>query len=302
MRKIYILLLVLGLSNSFNLLYGQIDPGFSRRGLNQEIYNPAYILPENIFRLGLTTRQQWAGFEHAPLVHALNFTDFIEPKRFGVGLSVVNLSQGIESYQNIKLKYAYQLWLKNDIVVSMGIGAGVINHRLKNSDLVFEKNGDPMQREDYDKLSPDFDIGVCLFAKRIEAGFSISHLERSNKKASNDRVPRHQYAYAAYCFDISEDVKLKPMIAYRGIRKVAKFEASVSGSYRNFIGADLGYSFNRDLFFSLSIAPIEWAKLVYSFDIDMGELRAYDANIHEISLIFKLRKRNLLHKSPRFFD
>lgn len=303
MKKLYLLYISLVCLFSIPMeLIAQIDPAFSRRGLNQEIYNPAYIIPENVIRADLTYRKQWAAFENSPNNVVLNVSNFIESKKFGFGVSIVDMNQGVQNYQNIKLKYAYQIWLKNDIIVSMGIGAGVLNHRLNNDQLVFENQNDPLYSENFNKITPDFDIGVSLFAKNLEAGFSMTHFVTGSDQATNYKVPRHQYAYISYLITFNSAFSLKPMVSYRGIRNLARFEVSASANYNDFLGADFGLSLNKAIFFSASIAPKDWIKVVYTFDMDAGKLLTYNANIHEIGVIFKFRKKSLLHKSPRFFD
>ncbi len=319
--RFYILILILFLGF---FARGQADVQLSQQTLSKINFNPSATGFSNYANANLFIRQQWAGFEDAPLTQAFNAQGYIEDIRSGVGFSLINDRVGNNNMLNMIFAYGYHIEVGAVAYLSLGIGAGLFTRRFGGDILFLDPETDPdiinMATNGMVRTRPDMSIGMTYSTPEFSFGLSATHITRYFFP-KNDwfKLPLHAYMFADYIFEFGENVLFTPRIQIMSvfsdvqsdslniIKKIdVLYEAGghftiadkfwIGASWRNgdaisaMIGFNLGTSF----------------RLGYSYDFKIGSafknVRTYGS--HEIMLNYrmKLTDEENSEATPRFFD
>ena len=74
----------------FSLGYAQQESMFNHYMFNTQIFNPGYVGSSQSYSFNLMQRNQWVGFDGAPVLQALSFSTPVENKRLAYGLTVIS--------------------------------------------------------------------------------------------------------------------------------------------------------------------------------------------------------------------
>lgn len=182
-------------------LFGQQDPMFTKYVFNSLIFNPATAGSHDHLTLNLLHRQQWLGFEGAPVTQSLTAHSPLRKENIGLGLSLVNDRAGATGSFDINVAYAYRFALGQRLRLSVGLQTGVANWRGDWTDLVLEQQDDAAFRENLNRWLPNFGAGAYLTGKRFYAGIGCPRLIEYNlRKASDDNLQRFARTYRHYYF------------------------------------------------------------------------------------------------------
>jgi type IX secretion system PorP/SprF family membrane protein len=212
----------------------------------------------------------------------------------GYGGSVYNDVTGPTSRTGVTGSYAYNIAIKGDIRLSMGISASIMQFRIDGTQL------NPKDVSDEAILGmvstsylPDAGIGVYLYAEEFYVGLSAAQLLNNNLKVFDNRnglnrLKTHINLTGAYRFQVDPDWMLEPSVMIKGTApKELSFDVTarvewkkmlwgaVAYRYRESIGILLGYSYEEMLFFG------------YAYDIGISALRKYNTGTHEIMIGYR---------------
>lgn len=299
----------------FLLLYlplyiaAQTDIQMTQHMLSRINYNPAATGATSYVNIAAMMRQQWSGFKGAPSTQLVNIHNYVNPLRFGIGLSMVNDQVGLESNFNLKLSYAYHVWFTSDSYLSAGVAGGFIKHSFNGNSLNPDDMDDPsLVYDNLNKVLPDFDAGIEYNQKLFAAGLSVTHLNHSNEKREIAGKTRHYYAYTRFNVELAKYVDLHPAFYAIHNNRSTSFEVNTMAYYRKKYWGGVSYRFDDEVSSELLsfMAGLEFSTHVrvgYSYDLNIGKLSNIANNSHEIMLSFKIPKKE--HKtiqSPRFFE
>jgi type IX secretion system PorP/SprF family membrane protein len=190
----------------------------------------------------------------------------------------------------------------------LGLSAGVLN---KNIDWIKKQLIDPdpnLPNEPENKWTADFDFGIEYNMERFTAGISVTHLNRTSDEATYLNMGHHFYGYIKYRLSLGVDFDLTPAIFAQNSKKSTHLESNLVLFYRN--RAWIGLSYRVDEKFGsesvVGIAGIDlldFLRIGYSYDYNIGEIGKNTNNTHEIMLGIRLnRPQKIYAKSPRFFE
>ena len=110
--------------------FGQQDPLFTQYYVNDMVINPAISGSKIYNPLTIQTRQQWLGFEGAPLSTCISYHGALN-NRSAMG-GYIMFDKAYPTMQgNLHLNYAYHIPLDYEKVnLSFGLGAKVMYHNL----------------------------------------------------------------------------------------------------------------------------------------------------------------------------
>ena len=140
----------------------QQDAQFSQFYANRLFYSPAAIVgTDELFRVSLTDREQWwGGGRDRPSYRLLNTSQFFMGKKMGVGLTVYEWNQNVETNFLAKLSYAYHLQVGQEAFFSFGVNAGVMHGFYKNIILPDGSHGPAVDGDV--KTKPNLDLGLAI--------------------------------------------------------------------------------------------------------------------------------------------
>lgn len=264
MRKLYIALLVVWVCACS--AHGQQDPMFTNYQFNSLVFNPAYAGSNEHLTLNLIHRQQWVGFEGAPVTQSLIAHTPLKGERVGVGLSLLNDKIGPTRSLNIAGSYAYRMLVgkKKNMKLSIGLQASVANWHGDWLEVTVEQGSDPSFQRNISRWLPNFGAGVYLSGKRFYAGFGCPKLlENDLRQAKNDatgfygKTYRHWYTAIGGVLPIDGDqVIFRPSLL---LKSTGLFSAFRSDDQFQNIGSPTSFNVDAAFFFR----QMFWVGLTY---------------------------------------
>ncbi|MCQ2199595.1 MAG: PorP/SprF family type IX secretion system membrane protein [Paludibacteraceae bacterium] len=272
--------------------------------------NPAGVGNFEQIDFFLLGRFQWVDIKDSPKTGVFNVQKFVDKYNSGFGftMSYDDLGASKGAY-NPKLCYAYVLRLREDMVMSLGLGAGVQYHYID-----FNKYSlvDETERADdhdfgYDddsKVSPDVDFGVEFSMPKLLLGVSGNHLTTPKSTTMSSGI--HINAYGRYFADLNPKWVLAPAAAFMYHEKVAVLEVNAMAFYKNFLW--FGMTYHPDMFDKFGTNPVAFQvgteyknlRFGYTFDYNFGSVANLSGSAHEIMLSYSLQTKKTKEPYERF--
>jgi len=285
--------------------------------------NPGYAGSHDAICLAAVHRQQWVGFNGAPVtsVFTVNAPFKLLNANHGAGLIVMNDQLGFDQNVSAGLSYAYRLELGSG---KLGIGiSGIFLNKALNATWVIP-NGSaesdiaiPLPNESV--MGFDMSLGVFYRAEKVYLGLSSAHvlepgLKYAEKKASDGtayspRFPlkRHYYATAGCLLPLNDPAfEVAPSVMAFSDGTVSQFSANMNIMYNKKIWGGLGYRLGDAIVVMIGFELFNGVKIGYSFDYTYTGLNQYFSagGSHEVmvSYCFTLIKEKVVkkYKSVRF--
>ena len=293
------------------------DISFSQFYTNPLYLNPAFSGSVGVPRVALQYRNQWHSFNNAFTTYSAAFDMPVEKLQGGIGLNVLNDSQGnnlINSMQ-MNLSYAVYLQISENYRLHGGLQAGFNQNSLNTSELIFSDNVDPnygnhgtsteltnLSDPNYNYV--DFSTGFLIYSKRIFYGASIHHLTEPKQSYYSGqenvsklprkytghfgaRLPVYLYGHYRKKFDIS------PQLI---VQSQGNFQQFNYGLFATKHGLTAGTWFRQNfglrydaVIFLVGFIKESW-QFMYSYDFTVSGLRGDSGGTSEVSLSFLLKK------------
>ena len=278
-------------------VFAQQEPLFTQYYINDMVINPAISGSKTYNPLTIQTRQQWLGFESAPLTSNISYHGALND-RSAIG-GYLMFDKAFPTMQaNLHLNYAYHIPLDFDkINLSFGLGAKVMYHNIDfNADDLPPGEDPAFSTNSYDKTLLDASSGFYLYGHNFYAGFSISNMFESsfNTNVSGSPYPnselRNYYGMGAYRFNIiNNDWQLEPSFLIRKMQfQSSTTDLTVRILHQNDTWAGLTYRTSETAIFAFGFR-INNMHISYSYDHTFaGEIMHYTYGTHEIGIAFRI--------------
>ncbi len=301
--------------------FGQIHPLTDQYSLNLFQLNPAVAGTERYAPLTFNTRQQWIGWDEAPVMQSVTFHTrlrskglFFTPQGFrnkgknsfgkvGLGGGFFNYSYGSVGTTGMHLDYAYHMILDKGRL-AFGLSPTMFQFRLNDLNrFVFPDPNDPVLSDTTFSGSLvfiDFNAGVHYYSDDAYAGLSLVQLFGSAVKFGEYRFPttedpsmnpdlaRSFYAYGGYFFNIDRDMKIEPMVLFKyNTRNGYRFDINATFHYREVFMAGAGYRW-KEGFVAFTGVRLDNFALKYLFEIPLTSKVPGRFTSHSIQLGFNL--------------
>ena len=123
---------------------------------NTQLFNPGYIGSTQAYSLNILQRNQWVGFEGAPISKALSFCTPVQSKRLAYGLTAINDKIGPIINNSFAADLAYHLVLNgNDNILSLGMKFSLNSYNVDTDDLNLNQINDPLFNIESTGLKPN---------------------------------------------------------------------------------------------------------------------------------------------------
>ena len=278
-------------------VFAQQEPLFTQYYVNDMAINPAISGSKSYNPLTIQTRQQWLGFEGAPLSTNISYHGTLNNRSAMGGYFMFD--KATPSLQaNLHLNYAYHVPLNyNDVKLSFGLGAKLMYHNIDFNKEDLPLGTDPaFSTKSYDKTLTDASSGVYLYGKEFYVGFSVSNMFQSsfNTEVQGSPYPnseyRNYYGMGAYKFQvINNDWQLEPSILIRKMqyqKGLTDITTRIIFLENNWAG--LAYRTNETFVFSFGFAQNNM-HISYSYDHSFSdEITQYTYGTHELGISFRI--------------
>lgn len=282
--------------------------------MNGFILNPAMAGYDGYTSLNTTVRQQWLGFEGAPLTYSATWQtrllrqsyrivqspvrkeNMLLPStkgRVGLGAYIINDDNANVAKTGIQFTYAYHILMNNN-QLSFGIAAKAYQYRIKEEDLVFGEDGDPVINGALRTVGycPDADIGVFWWGRDFFLGASASNLFQSALKIGSTDLPnfktiRHYWFMGGYKFKVGEELQIEPNFLFKTSEQfLPQGDFGIKVYYNEDYWAGLAGRTDGSLILLFGMKANQ-VYIGYAFDYALSEIRKFNYGSHELSLSIK---------------
>lgn len=288
--------------------FGQHSPLISQYMLNELVINPAYTGSRDVMTVNAMYRNQWVGFDGAPVTQVVSVHAPIKDKALSAGVLFNRENIGVTQSVAFSGQVSYRIDMgTGKLAFGLSAGGNMLSARYSElnttdgNDLVF--SGD-MQSH----FQPDFGAGVYYQNKRFFAGFSVPTFAGRQYHFTNERVsmrsdPRH-YNYilhGGYLIDLNEDFKLKPSTLIRFTPAgTHQFDLNSNVIYRDRFWIGVSYRHKEAVVGLLEFQINDQFRIGYAYDYALNMFRMYSGGSHEIGLQYEFGFR-VKSMDPRFF-
>lgn len=286
----------------------QHTPLTSQYLFNGLLINPAYAGSRDAFTANLTWRQQWVGFQGAPVTQVLSLHTPIKRSRVAMGVLLVNDRIGVSRETGFLTNYAYRIPFRRG-KLQLGIGAGVSVLQADWTSLSLQDRNDSQFASDTrGAVRPNFSTGVFYYKKSFFIGasmpFMLSHRFDASRQMwtiGSERTQQQPMITGGYLWKMNREFKLKPSTLIR-YQSASGLQADLSANLiiRDKIWTGLSYRSNDAVVGSFEVLPTPQWRLGYAYDLGISAITPYHRGTHELMLQYEFGKR--IHvRDPRYF-
>ncbi|MBK8808127.1 MAG: type IX secretion system membrane protein PorP/SprF [Bacteroidales bacterium] len=299
--KKYILFLILIISIKTGA-FAQQSALFSQYMFNEFVINPAIAGTHDYYQIRLNNRYQWVGIDNAPITAALSVYGPHNSKPMGWGGYLYTDSQGPTSKMGIYGAYGYNIVLKNDLNLSMGLNIGLIQYKIDPEKIEFLEDEDPtFIAKKYSYIKPDATVGLYLYSTRLFAGFSADQLFNNKIEVEKDtaytgnatfsRLKTHFTLVGGYKFNLNRDFDMEPSMLFRAVtRSPLQVEITVRTIFRKMAWLGVSFRSSDAVALMLGYNYKDQIYIGYSYDITYSKLRYEGGGSHEIMIGARFNK------------
>lgn len=299
-RGLWICLLLLPL-----LPFAQQDAQYSQYAFNSLLINPAYAGSREAVSMVALHRNQWVGFEGAPVTSTFSVHAPTADLRHGFGLSGISDKVGPTNNTAVTGSYAYRIPVSAKGWLALGLQGELANYRIGYQDVILDQQGDATLGDaSYNLLLPNVGTGVWYNDERAFAGISVPRLIPSNlsPKAGDSRRVIHSYGLAGYVIPMGDGLRLRPSVMVKYAQHApmsADFNLAALIQERVWVGAS--YRTDKSLALMSQVQLTQLLRLGYSYDLSLQQVRRPGSATHELMLGMDLRRVKNKMVSPRYF-
>jgi type IX secretion system PorP/SprF family membrane protein len=297
MRNRQIAYLILGMFLLFKSALAQQLPYYSQFPNYYVAYNPAFAGIKKNINVMADYRQQWVGFEGAPVTKGVFLDSRFFKGKMGAAGSVVSDETGPYKRVIYALSYAYHIHF-SDVELSLG-AQGSMNKTFWDARLVSVHNtGDPT----VDRAMADFkwignaSAGLLLYNDRFHFGLSMLNLMGDHAtfykgdigQTAKVKMATNYYFNVGYNFSANPDfIWQNSLIAMYAIGSPINIEYNLKLHLKKslFVGTDI--RMQDAIALMIGYTFLGKAQIAYSYDLVTFPLNSYQKGSHEITLAYK---------------
>lgn len=311
-KYIVLLLLLLcsitGKSQESSLKIGQRhEPVYSQYWVNGLAINPAYAGSRECFSNIILYRNQWMGFEGAPITQTLSSHLPFRDEKNAVGLFLFHEEIGVSSYYDIFGNYAFRFQLGSG-KLALGLRAGATFFQGNYEDISANSEGlsNDLLLENESEIFPNAGVGIYYYSDKYFVGLSVPKLlsyevESSQKKMS---VSPNNYDFlftGGFLYSFSDKVKVKPSVLFRyRLDNIWQLDGSLNFIWLDAIWTGVSYRHQDEWVIMAEYQATHQIRAGIAYDIASGELAGQHGGSLEVILRYDFRYK-IRATSPRYF-
>lgn len=288
--------------------FAQQQAQFTQYIDNMLYYNPAYAGSHDAMTFSALHRQQWMGFDGAPMSTTFSMHTPLRFENLGIGVSFLNDRVGPTNITWANVDVSYSIRFKGSGRLSFGVNGGInlLNGNLL--DLQKMDAGDQSLSVQYNNdIKPNFGAGVYYHSDQWFIGFAVPHILDNTKDIkevlNTDYISqRHYYFMVGGYINASRMLKLRPSAMFK-MTENAPFALDASLAFifydKFWLGANYRLLESAGIYVQYQIS--HQFKIGYAFEFSTTQLRGHNAGTHELMLSYDLLFRGKSIDSPRYF-
>ncbi len=280
-------------------------PVYSQYMLNGLALNPAYAGSRDVFNITIGYRNQWVGFDGAPVSQTLSAHTPMKNENVALGIFLHNEQIDVRNNTSLYLNYAYRIPVAGGRL-SLGLKAGGINRNMNWSRLSLHDPGDVVFSDPGSSdMLPNFGFGIYYYTSRFFLGasvpFFLSDSTRNSKAVLYHDMSNYNYLISGGFVAGRGPFKVKPSFLLKYSEKnPLQLDANLSFILADLIWIGASYRLEDSMVGLFKIQISDRLRIGYTYDYSLGQLNKFNNGSHEITLIYDFRFRvNVVN--PRYF-
>lgn len=292
MRKIISLLFI---TTIFSNAFAQQDPQFAHNMFNHLFVNPAYSGMGDGIDVYVINRQQWVGFEGAPVTTLAGVNTKVKflGAAGGVGLIIADDRFEFEKDFQARLSYSYHKNLGRG-TLGIGVAAGMINFDLNGSWSPPEvpAEGDPyIPQNPGQKIILDVNLGLFYQIKeKFYAGISATHIHQPEigyPGVTASFLRRHYFGTLGYNLRLmNSPIELQPSVFVKFDGTLIQYSANINALYNKKFWLGVSYRNNDAIYPLVGAVLSNGLKIGYSYELSLSKMITVSKGTHEVFLFY----------------
>ena len=298
-------------------LSAQQESHFTQFYYNKMHLNPGYAGTRGLASVTALYRNQWLGFDGAPISKVITFDTPMARGRAGLGVNLSQHTVGIMNNFYGTLAYNYNIPIQEEVNLRIGLQGTVRYFTVDFSDptVIINQANDPsvIENSEESQTKGDVGVGAYLDVKDFYIGISVPHLLKNEITFNTDpqtvdiatELP-HIYGMAGALIPFSEKFAIRPSVLVKYVNNApldVDFNLSgvfnyafIAGVAYRLGGSGSGESIDFNLFYQFDKFGIGVA-----YDYTLSELQDYNNGSIEALIRYDFKKEKENMANPRFF-
>lgn len=280
----------------FTAINAQMQATYTNFIMNEYYYNPAIAGSKNVHTANMSYRNQWTGFDNAPVTLMGNFNGSIKNKgKHGYGVSLISDRLGLMQNTGFYLNYAYHVNLGEKLRLGVGVQPGYVQYRIRLYDARIVDAADAVLTGNiYAANAMDLNSGLHLYSKKFFFMASVHQiLGKSIEFTSFNSSLQMQYVgIMGYKFENEKSKwSFQPSVLARQMGSFPlQWNAMLKVTYDKKYWGGMVYRSNDAAAICAGMRLKDRYEIGYSFDYSLSGISQYQNGSHEITLSFVTTK------------
>jgi len=271
---------------SAHMLHAQNSLHLSQFQWNAELMHPAMMSSEAELSMSLFYRNQWLSYPGAPVTQGLQGAyQFTE--NHVAGISFISDRIGIYRQNNLHLRYAFRMPMRNSSFFALAMNAGLNNQQANYADVSTITQNDVAFAQNINQWAPNAGFSMAYVHPSFNVAFSVKELFSNTSAMSMKWSPEdlHAYTYLNYIHRDNEQLEWQIGANLKMVKDApVHIQTHVQFLILQKLIAGIGYASNTSLSIQAGCYLGSSVRLAYSYDVCFGALSGQQKGSHEIYL------------------
>lgn len=260
--------------------------------MNDYYYNPAIAGSKSRHVANMSVRNQWTGFQGAPISLLANFYgSYLNREKVGYGLSIISDNTGLVQNTGVYLNYAQHFQLSETLKLGLGIKPGYVQYRIKLYDAQLADEGDEVLSGNVLAANAfDMHSGFHLYSKEFFLMGSIHHMIGKSIQFTsyNENLSKHFTFIGGYNYTLEKQkLVIQPSIMVKYVDPVpVQWTGMLKATINDKYWAGINYRSDDAIGFILGYNVLNKLRVSYGFDYGIGKISQYQSGSHELVISF----------------
>jgi len=249
-------------------------------------------------------RQQWAGFQGAPMTTGLMIHSPLHYESVAIGLDLWSDRLGTLNRTSVGANFAYRFRFKSGAKISFGVKA-LADFNFSDISTLSNADNDPRAQALANSITPNAGVGLMYRSSKWFMGAGVPRILQNKDTTTNGGYSNEMHAYvlAGILMNINESWVFRPTTQVRwGMNAPLSIDLTGTfiGNERVYFG--LNYRLNSSIGFVAQYQLNPQIKIGYSYDLGTtAALRTTHFGSHEVVMTYDMNYSKSSVVSPRLF-
>lgn len=281
--KIFLFLLIFFTTQ---LLHAQNHLHLSQFQWNAELLHPSMMSSEAELSMSLFYRNQWLSYPGAPVSQGLQGSyQFTE--NHVAGLSFTSDRIGIYRQNNLHLRYAFRMPLRNSSFFAIAMNAGLKNYQANYAEVNTTIQNDLSFAQNINQWAPNAGFSMAYVHPSFSAAISVNELFNNTTNMNMQWSPEHLHFYSFLNYTNRDNEQMEWQIGMSS--KMVKnapihVQSHIQLLMLQKIIAGIGFASDKSISLQAGCYLGSMVRLAYSYDMYFGALSGQQKGSHEVYL------------------